>query len=111
MGKTASVLFVAFFVLGLFVSAPSVFAGDKVLDPVCGMETTTDTPQSSDYDGKTYYFCSDKCKKVFADDPKKYACFCLPGSDCPHCTGKEGLCPCERNRHTHEHCHGKHRPG
>ena len=28
------------------------------------------TPQK--YEGKTYYFCSDGCKKKFDADPKKY---------------------------------------
>ncbi|RPJ85083.1 MAG: YHS domain-containing protein [Acidobacteria bacterium] len=26
----------------------------------------------SEYEGKTYYFCSDGCKKKFDGDPKKY---------------------------------------
>nr|MBP7571312.1 YHS domain-containing protein [Acidobacteriota bacterium] len=26
----------------------------------------------SEHEGKTYYFCSDSCKKKFDADPKKY---------------------------------------
>ena len=43
-------------------------------DPVCGMDvdakpgTTQATHQS-----KTYYFCSDGCKKSFESDPARYA--------------------------------------
>jgi YHS domain-containing protein len=43
-------------------------------DPVCGMEVD---PKAADviktqYGDKTYYFCSEKCKKDFQADPKKY---------------------------------------
>lgn len=43
-------------------------------DPVCGMEVD---PHAADaikmqYGDKTYYFCSEKCKKDFQADPKKY---------------------------------------
>ena len=31
-----------------------------------------DTPHT-DYNGKTYYFCSDECKRDFAKHPEKYA--------------------------------------
>ena len=44
---------------------PSVFH-----DPICGM--TTDDPdayQPYEYDGKTYYFCSDHCLIKFKSDP------------------------------------------
>jgi YHS domain-containing protein len=27
----------------------------------------------SDHGGKTYYFCSEGCKRTFDKDPKKYA--------------------------------------
>jgi YHS domain-containing protein len=34
-------------------------------DPVCG--------GSSEYNGKTYYFCSASCKQKFDRDPKPFA--------------------------------------
>lgn len=45
-----------------------------VKDPVCGMMIDPKTAAGSqDYNGKTYYFCSDNCAKSFAADPAKYA--------------------------------------
>jgi len=47
---------------------------EKVKDVVCGM--TIDPAKAkggkSDYKGKTYYFCSDDCKKKFDKEPAKY---------------------------------------
>lgn len=42
-------------------------------DPVCGM--TVDEKKAaatSDYKGKTYYFCAPGCKKAFDAEPEKY---------------------------------------
>ena len=36
------------------------------------VDVDKDTPHT-DYQGKTYYFCSDGCRKAFAKDPAKYA--------------------------------------
>jgi YHS domain-containing protein len=36
------------------------------------VEVDKDTPRL-DYAGKTYYFCSDKCKHDFEKNPAKYA--------------------------------------
>lgn len=42
-------------------------------DPVCGMEVDPKTATlKSEYQGKTYYFCSPGCKKAFDKDPQKY---------------------------------------
>ncbi len=44
-----------------------------VIDPVCGMEIDPQTAAgSSEYMGKTYYFCSPGCKKDFEKDPERY---------------------------------------
>jgi YHS domain-containing protein len=43
-------------------------------DPVCGMEVDEKKAQrTSTFDGRTYHFCSDSCKKRFDDDPGKFA--------------------------------------
>ncbi len=43
----------------------------KVVDPVCGMQLdAAKTTLKSDYKGKTYYFCSDYCKKTFDANPE-----------------------------------------
>jgi Cu(I)/Ag(I) efflux system membrane fusion protein len=43
-------------------------------DPVCGMEVDAKAPDAikAQYGGKTYYFCSDHCKKTFQANPGKY---------------------------------------
>ena len=42
-------------------------------DPVCGMEVNPKSAAGkSDYQGKTYYFCSLGCKKEFDQSPEKY---------------------------------------
>ncbi len=47
-------------------------AGEKVIDPVCGMEAIVDEEHSFVYKGSTYYFCSDGDKDKFKKDPEKY---------------------------------------
>jgi YHS domain-containing protein len=45
-----------------------------VIDPVCEMEIDPKTAAGkSEYQGKTYYFCSLGCKKAFDKEPQKYA--------------------------------------
>lgn len=47
---------------------------DTVRDPVCGMDIDPQNAVASmDYDGQTYYFCSDGCHAGFQADPAKYA--------------------------------------
>jgi YHS domain-containing protein len=42
-------------------------------DLVCGMDVDPQTAQwKSEYQGKTYYFCSPGCKKDFEKEPQKY---------------------------------------
>ena len=42
-------------------------------DPVCGMDVDPDSAAGkSEYEGKTYYFCSPGCKKQFDDNPEKF---------------------------------------
>jgi len=43
-------------------------------DPVCGMDVDSKDPKAikTEHGGKTYYFCSDHCKKSFQADPGKY---------------------------------------
>ncbi len=41
-------------------------------DPVCGMEVDEKKAKAtSEYKGKTYYFCSKGCKVFFDKDPEK----------------------------------------
>ena len=43
------------------------------IDPVCGMMVDPKTAAGkSEYQGKTYYFCSPGCKRDFDKEPQKY---------------------------------------
>jgi len=43
------------------------------IDPVCDMEVDEQAPAAtSEYNGKTYYFCAPGCKRAFDADPEKY---------------------------------------
>ena len=42
-------------------------------DPVCGMEVDPQQAAgTSEYQGRTYYFCSSGCKQRFDQDPQRY---------------------------------------
>ena len=44
------------------------------VDPICKMEVDEETAEfTSEFDGKTYYFCSSGCKNMFDENPEKYA--------------------------------------
>ncbi len=45
------------------------------IDPVCKMSVDDKNPPGgrSQYQGKTYYFCSPGCKRSFDREPAKYA--------------------------------------
>ena len=43
-------------------------------DLVCGMQVDPKKAAgTSEYQGKTYYFCSENCKQHFDNNPEKYA--------------------------------------
>jgi Cu+-exporting ATPase len=45
----------------------------KHIDPVCGMVVKEESAKGTfEYDGKTYYFCSEHCMNEFKSDPEKY---------------------------------------
>ena len=42
-------------------------------DPVCGMDVDeTKAAAKAVYEGRTYYFCAQACKRAFEKDPEKY---------------------------------------
>lgn len=42
-------------------------------DPICGMDVDETTARyTSEYQGKTYYFCAPGCKRTFDADPQQY---------------------------------------
>lgn len=43
-------------------------------DPICGMDIDEKTARhTSEYQGKTYYFCAPGCKRTFDQNPEQYA--------------------------------------
>jgi YHS domain-containing protein/uncharacterized membrane protein YraQ (UPF0718 family) len=43
------------------------------LDPVCGMQVrTADAPAHSDWQGRRFWFCSDRCQQRFDAEPARY---------------------------------------
>lgn len=57
--------------------AAAGFLGTVVKDPVCGNDLDEVKAKSagrkSDYQGKTYYFCSDGCQQKFDQTPERFA--------------------------------------
>ncbi len=41
------------------------------IDKICGMKVKEDTPYKSQFQGKTFYFCSSSCKETFDKNPLK----------------------------------------
>lgn len=46
---------------------------DKARDPVCGMQVSRDDSKVSKYDGRSYWFCSERCQTKFDADPAAFA--------------------------------------
>ncbi len=54
--------------------AEEVVLEEPVKDPVCGMEIDpASAAGSSEYEGRTHYFCNLNCKQSFDAEPEKYA--------------------------------------
>jgi len=46
---------------------------DMAKDPVCGMMVDEATAKwKSEHQGKTYYFCNERCKKAFDKAPSRF---------------------------------------
>ncbi|QSO48721.1 YHS domain-containing protein [Alicyclobacillus mengziensis] len=63
------------------------------IDPVCGMDVSEETAPKAEYQGITYYFCCEGCRKAFTNDPQKY----INTESASHHHG-----------HHHAHHHGDH---
>ncbi|EQB70550.1 YHS domain-containing protein [Cuniculiplasma divulgatum] len=42
-------------------------------DVICGMKVKESTDLKSEFQGKTFYFCSSHCKSEFDKNPLKYS--------------------------------------
>ena len=56
----------------LYVYRRGLGAPGRYRDPVCGMRTDDDGPSTS-YEGATYFFCSNTCKRSFENKPEEFA--------------------------------------
>ncbi len=45
---------------------------DRLLDPVCNMEVNAGWDITRVHSGTTFYFCTERCREVFASDPEAY---------------------------------------
>lgn len=52
--------------------AHAVDADASSIDPVCGMTVDPTRARSTESDGHTYFFCSQRCVERFAADPRKF---------------------------------------
>jgi P-type Cu+ transporter len=44
-----------------------------VRDPVCGMELNLENAEErSEYEGEIFYFCSDRCRNEFDENPGRF---------------------------------------
>ena len=51
----------------------SATATKEIKDPVCGMMVDPDkTDLVASYQGSSYYFCAEGCRKAFEMNPKEY---------------------------------------
>lgn len=43
-------------------------------DPVCGMSFEADEAAATvEYEGRTYRFCAEHCRRAFEEDPERFA--------------------------------------
>jgi Cu+-exporting ATPase len=63
------------------------------IDPICGMTVPADSPRRFEFDGTTYFFCSDHCLRKFSAEPAKYLAPKEPTSPEPVDVAATYTCP------------------
>ena len=43
-----------------------------IIDPVCGAEVTVESEWTAEYEGVTFYFCSEGCRDKFIETPGEF---------------------------------------
>ncbi len=69
-----------------------------IKDPVCGMDVSEFSEFHTMFDGKEYFFCSEKCQQTFLGAPQKYAA--QKEASCTQC---EPIIPNVSHEHLHTH--------
>src|SRR5215471_17594991 len=74
-----------------------------VKDPVCGMDVNPRDASggSTQYAGKTYWFCSPSCREKFVADPKRYAG--ASPSAAPSASAGDALYTCPMHQEIRQH--------
>ncbi|WP_370690979.1 heavy metal translocating P-type ATPase [Hydrogenophaga sp.] len=62
-------------------------------DPVCGMTVTEQSPHQSVHEGRTFYFCSAKCKGKFVVSPRQFLNQAPAPAQGPAAVGTVYTCP------------------
>ena len=80
-------------------SATTVPVKDK-LDPVCGMSVSADSPHHIFHDGADYFFCCQRCRDRFSQDPEQFLNQpppgenqAMPGKGVPVSADANYICP------------------
>jgi YHS domain-containing protein len=72
--KSILIIFVLLLAVALTFAVTEKSKDETVKCPVSGKEfKKSEAKSSTEYNGKTYYFCCDGCKSAFLKDPEKYA--------------------------------------
>jgi len=79
--KFTAFIFLAVILMGLVMGAvgnfirfePRGWVGELATDPVCGMSVDTAKGITTEYGGKSYYFCSPHCQTTFETEADRYA--------------------------------------
>jgi len=56
--------------------------GGALLDPVCGMTVSADSPHRAEHAGQPYFFCSAGCRSKFVAAPERYLAKRSPAKAC-----------------------------
>jgi Cu+-exporting ATPase len=51
---------------------PAAATLSSAVDPVCGLKVDPNAAPRADYQGQTYYFCSEQHRQLFSKDSAKY---------------------------------------
>jgi len=90
---------------GVASPPPAPVSAAPAIDPVCGMkvqpEKAQDSGLTSEHQGKTYYFCTDDCKKQFAKEPATFLAKAkAPPDHAPHAAAKDQPQPSGTHSHS-----------